>query len=283
MNKGKCRICAGDAVLPYEGRNSISFIKCHSCGYIAASPMPSADVLSELYDASHFRSSHHPELAENREFLEQRKLQYIQDRDLLLGFANKGRLLDFGCGNGQFLETFPDSFEKYGYEFNRTTTGYLKEHGGFRLIDTQKELGGIRNDFFDVIILRGVIEHLIDPSATLELLSNKLKPGGTLFICATPNADSPCALVYGTRWNQFTPPYHLHFFSPRTLSLLGARNSLAMIECHFPYLGTPYEDEQGDSERFVRDAENFLDGLPLDASPPFPGTMMSLVFRKVRV
>ena len=56
-----------------------------------------------------------------------------------------------------------------------------------------------------------------------------------------------------------------------------------MIECHFPYLGTPYEDEQGDSERFVRDAENFLDGLPLDASPPFPGTMMSLVFRKVRV
>ena len=118
----------------------------------------------------------------------------------------------------------------------------------------------------------------------LAQLATKLAKGGVLYICATPNVDSPCALVYGQDWNQFTPPYHLHYFSPRTLAIMAARHGLALIECRFPYLGTPYEDEVPDGQRFVRDAVDAAsEGAVATkvSSPPFPGTMMSLVFRRV--
>ena len=80
------------------------------------------------------------------------------------------------------------------------------------------------------------------------------------------------------------PSGHLHFFSPRTLGVVGARHGLALIECRFPYLGTPYESEADDGARFLRDANLCArDGSVATAvsSPPFPGTMMSLVLRQI--
>lgn len=282
----QCVICNRLRMVPYAdeiggAKNGFTFDKCYACGYVVASPLPSQAELDELYGADHFRSSYHPQEAENEQLFEQRQVQYVQDRDLLLEFMSGGRLLDFGCGNGHFLGVFSAHFRKYGYELNRVTTDYLHAHADFSVVDTLTALEGFEDGYFDGVMMRGVIEHLIDPEAAVSLLSRKLKADGVLFICATPNADSPCALVYGAQWNQFTPPYHLHFFSPRTLGLLAARHDLALIECRFPYLGTPYESEQSDSGCFVRDAQSFLDGGSVESSPPFPGTMMSLVFRKV--
>ena len=62
--------------------------------------------------------------------------------------------------------------------------------------------------------------------------------------------------------------------------LYRARHGLALVECRFPYLGTPYEEEGRDGPRFCRDVDTAASGGTLTASPPFPGTMMSLVFRK---
>ena len=279
-----CQVCHSSDVQPHASKNDIRFVKCHDCGYVVADPMPSQSELDELYALEHFQSSYHPEESENTELFEQRQVQYVQDREMLLEFLDSGRLLDFGCGNGHFLSGFPDSFEKYGYEFNRATTAYLGEHADFEVLETLEDLHALEDASFDGIMMRGVIEHLIDPQEILALLAAKLRPGGVLFICATPNIDSPCALVYGTDWNQFTPPYHLHFFSPRTLGLAGARHGLALVDCRFPYLGTPYECEASDGARFLQAASV---GSPTGAvatavsSPPYPGTMMSLVLRRI--
>lgn len=275
-----CLICGSGERVDYGEKNSIRFAKCTHCGYVAASPMPGADELAELYDSQHFHSSYHPEEAQDTKLLEQRQRQYVLDRDHCLEFAAGGRLLDYGCGNGQFLGVFPETFEKHGYEFNRVTTDYLREKGAFEVLDTEDEVRALPDGHFDAVTMRGVIEHLVDPLATLELLTAKLRTGGVLYICATPNVDSPCALLYGVDWNQFTPPFHLHHFSPRTLALAGARRGLALVDCRFPYLGTPYENESEDGARFIEDAGKTGDGSEPVTSPPFPGTMMSLVFRK---
>ena len=283
-----CMICDAEQLWPYGGvKNDLRFVKCHDCGYVVASPMPTQAELDALYTEEHFKSSYHPAEARNTELLAQREAQYDQDRELLLEFVRGGRLLDFGCGNGHFLAGFPDSFERLGYEFNRTTTAYLKEHAEFAVLDSLQEVHDLPDGSLDVATMRGVIEHLIDPERVLALLAEKLSVGGVLFLCATPNVDSPAALVYGMNWNQFTPPYHLHFFSPRTIALLGARHGLALIESRTPYLGTPYESEAQDSRQFLREVNDpqrsAADGaLATETrSPPFPGTMMSLVLRKV--
>lgn len=277
-----CSICKGTNTQPHAEKAGISFAKCVDCGYVVADPLPSPAELDELYGRAHFESSYHPESAANQELFEKRKDQYLLDRDLFLEFRDSGRLLDFGCGNGLFLSVFPDTFEKYGYEKNPVTTDWIRENGSFRVFTDEAELRAIEPGFFDAIMMRGVIEHLIDPETTLAMLAERLRVGGEFYICATPNMDSPGALLYGTQWNQFTPPFHLHYFSPRTLAVLGARHGLALVECRSPYLGTPYEHEPDDGQRFCRDVDAVESGATLTASPPFPGTMMSLVFRKTR-
>ncbi len=281
-----CAICYGNELFPYgDEKNGFRFVKCGDCGYVVASPMPTREELNEVYSAGHFRSSYHPEEAVDTGLCAQREVQYVQDRALLLEFVSAGRLLDFGCGNGRFLGGFPRSFEKFGYEFNRTTTEYLHQTAEFQVLDTEEAVRALPARSFDAVTMRGVIEHLVDPEETLAFLADKLGAGGVLFICATPNVDSPCALVYGTDWNQFTPPFHLHFFSPRTLAVMAARHGLALIECRLPYLGTPYEHEAADGARFLRGVtgSNGEEGAVTTkvASPPFPGTMMSLVLRKI--
>jgi len=244
-----------------------------------ADPMPSPEALSELYGAAHFNTSYNP--AGDTELLRKRDVQYLQDRDALLPFAQGGRLLDFGCGNGRFLGVFPATFEKYGYEFNRVTTEYVRGSSNVHVLDTVSNLAALDDGFFDVVMMRGVIEHLMDPEESVALLARKLRSGGHFFICATPNIDSPCALVYGLDWNQFNPPYHIHFFSPRTLAVMFARHGLALISTQMPYLGTPYEAVDRDAGEFIAGAQALHSGgVPEGRGPPFPGTMMTLVFRR---
>ncbi len=277
-----CSLCQRGPVLPHAEKAGIPFVRCHTCGYVKADPMPSQAELDALYDQDHFLSSYHPDQAEDQTLLEQRDQQYLEDRDCLMRFVEGGKLLDFGCGNGRFLSVFPDSFEKIGYELNPVTRKYIRERAGFQVLEGEDELEQMPEASVDAVMMRGVIEHLLDPERIVRLLSEKLAPGGHFLICATPNMDSPCALVYDTEWNQFNPPYHLHYFSPRSLGILFARYDLALIESATPYLETPYANPDSDAQQFVRDTRAYLDGAPIEKkSAAFPGTMMTLVFRKV--
>lgn len=276
-----CRICRRTELGSLAEKDGFSFCKCFNCGYVFADPMPSQAELDQLYDASHFKSSYDPNGAENPDLLAKRDIQYVQDAQVLTQFVTSGRLLDFGCGNGRFLGTFPDSFEKYGYELNPVTQEYLRRQNAFHVVGSRDELEAMNDGVFDAVTMRGVIEHLEDPLSAVELLCRKLKVGGHLLICATPNMDSPCALVNGTEWNQFNPPYHIHFFSPRSLALLFANHGVALIETRMPYLDTPYADPDADAKAFVDAARTYLEADTSARSPAFPGTMMTLTFRKV--
>ena len=178
------------------------------------------------------------------------------------------------------MGVFPDSFTRMGYEKNRTTTSWIEENAALTVLQTDEQVDALPSCSLDVVSMRGVIEHLIDPESVVKRLSSKLREGGHFFICATPNVDSPASLVFGTSWSQFTPPFHLHFFSPRTLAVMFARHDLVLIDYRLPYLGTPYEQVDRDVQRFQQAARAWVEDSEVGEPPPFPGTMMSLVFRK---
>ena len=48
---------------------------------------------------------------------EQRKAMYKQDRDWILNYISKGKVLDIGCSGGNFLGTFDsNNWDKYGID-----------------------------------------------------------------------------------------------------------------------------------------------------------------------
>jgi len=61
-----------------------------------------------------------------------------------------------------------------------------------------------------------VIEHVLEPRQLLAEVNRTLKKRGLLAI-KTPNVDSRLARLTGPFWGLMNPPFHINYFTPRTL------------------------------------------------------------------
>lgn len=122
------------------------------------------------------------------------------------------RLLDVGCGNGKFLAFATElGWQSEGVDFDANAVqvareqGLVAHHGS---IDTLRD----RSEYYDVITLSHVIEHVHDPVTMLSRCRSLLKPGGLLWL-ETPNLTSAGYARYGQFWRGLEPPRHLALFT----------------------------------------------------------------------
>lgn len=135
------------------------------------------------------------------------------------------RVLDIGCGFGESLGYHAArGCEVWGVESDENALRVAERYGfNIRI--------GVFNpeDFpaghFDVVTMDQVIEHMRDPVATMAGIRTVLKPGGVA-ILSTPNAGGWGARVFGCRWINWHAPYHLHFFSRRSMRIAAERAGL---------------------------------------------------------
>jgi len=123
-----------------------------------------------------------------------------------------GRLLDVGCGSGDFLVTAKScGWNAFGIDTDSNAVRYASSRG----LDVK--VGGIEHleasgERFDVITLSHVLEHLHDPRSTLAGCLRLLKPGGRLWL-ETPNALALGHEVFGSAWRGLECPRHLVLFN----------------------------------------------------------------------
>jgi len=128
-----------------------------------------------------------------------------------------GTLLDVGCAMGYFVELANNNgFDAYGFDASEYAIAKARE-----LTKNKCKVGTIQAvkypaKSFDVITLFDVVEHLSDPIENITKLVTLLKDDGIIVI-ATGNTDSLAAKVLKRRWTFYTPPQHLHFFTPKTM------------------------------------------------------------------
>jgi SAM-dependent methyltransferase len=72
------------------------------------------------------------------------------------------------------------------------------------------------DEFFDVVTMWHVLEHVPDPRETLGELRRILKPNG-LLVVEVPDSASVTFRLCGDRWLQLDIPRHLQHFTPKTL------------------------------------------------------------------
>ena len=192
------------------------------------------------------------------------------------------KVLDLGCSSGEYLDAMPSTWIKFGYEVNPELIKHLvSNRPEYRIINSLSAT----DEKFDLITLRGVIEHIPDHHELLEFLNRNLLIGGKLFISATPDFNSPCAMLYAENWNQIVAPEHIHQFTPASLQVLLKRAGLVMKALEHPYMGTPYENWTQNKSAFMTNVA-LIDNPLLEKSEndsfrhPFPGNMMSVIFEK---
>jgi SAM-dependent methyltransferase len=98
------------------------------------------------------------------------------------------RILDIGAGAGgtlKWLKTLYPQAVTTGVEINGAMAAELRENADVAIIGKAEEsLSGI--DPCDLILLLDVLEHLVDPVATLKKVVELLKPGGSVIV-SVPN------------------------------------------------------------------------------------------------
>ena len=122
-----------------------------------------------------------------------------------------GRLLDVGCGAGHHVYLARElGMDAYGVE------PALERSDDPKILAGTLAAARHPDDFFDVVTVNHVLEHVASPKTMLAELVRVLKPGGTLVV-ATPVADSLAYRVFGRRWVQLDIPRHLYTFTTATL------------------------------------------------------------------
>ena len=98
------------------------------------------------------------------------------------------RVLEVGAGAGQtlnWIKTLHPNIETTAVELNSALLPELKQNVDVPIIGPIDETFA-RLNTYDLILLLDVLEHLSDPTATLQRLSKLLQPGGKVIV-SVPN------------------------------------------------------------------------------------------------
>jgi SAM-dependent methyltransferase len=182
-------------------------------------PQPSAAELSAIYDADYFLGAPTPEGRAQMARLKAASARGYLDELRRYRGPHGGRLLEVGCGTGDFLvEAQAAGYDVAGVEVSadavRAAGARVGEHavrvGELPTLAPQLGVGT-----FDVCVLWDVLEHARNPLDLLRAARGLLRAGGVLAI-ATPSLDSWSARLLGARWMEIKPE-HLYYFDRRTL------------------------------------------------------------------
>ena len=154
----------------------------------------------------------------------------------LLSKERDTRILDYGCGSGEFLYAISSLAETtlIGYDIN-APSGKSDEHVTF----TSDESIVKSHAPFDLIFSFQVIEHLPDPFQFLKFLYSLLNNEGTVII-ETPSSSGLLFLKsLRMRWGGWHAPRHFVIFQESSLSELCIKAGFEVISIQ--YIPSPFQ------------------------------------------
>jgi 2-polyprenyl-3-methyl-5-hydroxy-6-metoxy-1,4-benzoquinol methylase len=206
-----CNLCAGSSSQPFAQRDGMQIVQCANCGLVYVNPRPTIESIVQHYNSG--RSSR-IQYYLDVEVADKRTFALILDLAEYLS-PKRGNLLDIGPNIGTCLVLARErGWHTYGVEINVEAAHYCREQRGLNVVDGSLEPDIYAANYFDIVLMGDVIEHLRSPFETMRTIERILKPGGFVII-STPNIEN-----WAGRLLQIKPEEHLYYFTPRTIEML---------------------------------------------------------------
>ena len=162
----KCKICGAENEIITECGSKYYYRHCPNCELISVSPMPTDRQLNLYYQGFMFNKPREEELEKERKIIEKNVKKIINDLRKIKNIDDKTKLLDYGGGTGLYANEFNKILQAHYYDIDEKAKEYVKETSNVRIIKNLED----EDTKFDIIILNNVIEHLRNPSKTIEKL-----------------------------------------------------------------------------------------------------------------
>jgi 2-polyprenyl-3-methyl-5-hydroxy-6-metoxy-1,4-benzoquinol methylase len=220
-----CPLCGGRERRPVLSRDGWDVARCAACGMVyLAQEISYAQQRAEHDFELNFererrrRRQRHPLLTAISGWTRKLKPE-IGERLLAqtLRWAQSGRLADFGCSDGQFLEQAARHFQVTGIEISPRMAAVAQQRVPAATIHCCPLVEApLAEGAFDVVTAFSVLEHEWRPLEALRLAHRALRPGGTLILKTPNHASWNRALMRGD-WCGYRLPDHCNYFTPATL------------------------------------------------------------------
>lgn len=243
---------------PHDQR-SYELYWCAACSFGQVEPRPSQADVRDFYDTEYYT---HAALAPRKlrpGFAERLRTHLAwridRCRDLSAELVDQlvesrpARICEIGCGDGTLLQALSEhghrvaGLEPDPLARKAALARGIEAHAG----EAEDLPQTLAQGSFDVVILRHVLEHCLDPLRALEGARSLLRPGG-LLVCETPNNVALGLRQAGAHWPWLDVPRHLNFFSAESLRRICERVGIRVRTLDFAgytrqFAGTWLEEE----------------------------------------
>lgn len=196
-------------------------MRCLKCSLLFEKQIPTADELDSFYSCYSYSSL--------KEVPRSVSESYRSVIKLLAHGLHDPVLLDYGCGQGSFLEECRrQSVDAVGLEVS-SSARLLCERQGLRVMADMESCLQLFPKGFDVISSFEVVEHLMRPREMLAECHRALKPGGLLYL-TTPNSSGISLSLLGGSSRVLSYPEHLCLFNKRSISDLAEMSGFSVAK-----------------------------------------------------
>jgi len=185
------------------------YVKCKNCHLVYVNPIEKASKINGDY--SKMENNDAPIIRGSRLRAAKSQLGLIKKH------KNGTTLLDIGCGEGFFLfNASKAGYATKGIEISQYAAEYAGREFGLNVEVKPFEELQYPENYFDVVTLWQVLEHVPHPLVVLREVHRILKPEG-LLVTSTPDIESIMAKIFRRKWWSLRR-LHINHFTAKTLT-----------------------------------------------------------------
>jgi 2-polyprenyl-3-methyl-5-hydroxy-6-metoxy-1,4-benzoquinol methylase len=225
-NKAQINLWLKDEFLT---KKDFHICECLNCGLLYTMPRPSKEKIGAYYKSDEYYSHQEnkkgfvPRLYEAIKKINLKHKFRLASRDLPVG-----KLLDIGCGVGDFLHVAENKgWQCTGVEPSEEAREIARQRIKGDLLYSE-DLNHLPDQSFDLITMWHVLEHVDDLKWQVAQLQRLIKPNGRIVI-AVPNYRSYDGRFYNAYWAAYDVPRHLNHFNKTVLTKMFKTSGLSLV------------------------------------------------------